>query len=92
MFSPQHVMCHVSRVTCNVSHVTFFSSFFLQSGEAYRLRVCYQRGLPRLVFILKTTCVTVTIMRTSAVMVVIMRTTGVMVTIMRTIGVVMVII
>ena len=47
------VMCHVSRVTCNMSHVTcpfFSSSFFLQSGEAYRWRVCYQRSLPRLVF------------------------------------------
>ena len=33
---------------CHVFH--FF--FFLQSGGAYRLRVCYQRGLPRLVFIL----------------------------------------
>ena len=38
-------MCHVAR------HVTFFSFFFGQSGEAYRWRVCYQRGLPRLVFI-----------------------------------------
>ena len=38
------------RVTCHVSHVTFFL-FFLQSGEAYRWRVCYQRGLPRLVSI-----------------------------------------
>ena len=28
-------MCHVSHVTCQVSHV---------------MRVCYQRGLPRLVF------------------------------------------
>ena len=48
-----HVMCHMSRVTCHVSHVTchFFSPFFFgQSGEAYRWRVCYQRGLPRLVF------------------------------------------
>ena len=35
------VMCHVSRVTCNLSHTKK-----LQSG---RLRVCYQRGLPRLV-------------------------------------------
>jgi hypothetical protein len=36
-------MCHVSHVTC---HIYFF---FGQSGEAYRLRVYYQRGLPRLV-------------------------------------------
>ena len=41
-----HVRC-VSRVTGQVSHVTFF---FWQSGEAYRWRVCYQRGLHRLVF------------------------------------------
>ena len=32
-----------------MSHVTFFFLFFGQSGEAYRWRVCYQRGLPRLV-------------------------------------------
>ena len=46
-----HVTCHISRVMCHVSHVTFF--FFLFSGqfsEAYRWRVCYQRGLPRLVY------------------------------------------
>ena len=46
--------CHVSRVTCHVSGVTchmyfLFFFFFGQSGEAYRWRVCYQRGLPRLV-------------------------------------------
>ena len=35
-------MCHMSRVTC---HIFFFG----QSGEAYWWRVCYQRGLPRLV-------------------------------------------
>ena len=45
------VTCHMSRVTCHVSHVIlFFFFFFRQSGEAYRWRVCYQRGLPRLVF------------------------------------------
>ena len=50
------VRCQVSRVTCHVSHVMCHMYFFLllfffsQSGEAYRLRVCYQRGLPRLVF------------------------------------------
>ena len=48
------VTCHMSRVTCHVSHVTchvshFFYFFFLQSGEASQGRVCYQRGLPRLV-------------------------------------------
>ena len=41
------VMCHVSRSTCHMSGVTFF---FRQSGEAYRWRVCYQRGLPRQVY------------------------------------------
>ena len=52
-----HVTCHVSCVTCHVSHVMchmpilLFIYFFLgQLGEAYRWRVCYQRGLPRLVF------------------------------------------
>ena len=59
MFTPlKRVMCHVSRVTghmsrvtCHVSHVTYQLLFFFgQSGEARRWRVCYQRGLPRLVF------------------------------------------
>ena len=53
-----HVTCHVSRVTCHLSHVIFLFYiyiFFLrkkigQSGGASRWRVCYQRGLPRLVF------------------------------------------
>ena len=49
------VTCHVSRVMCHVSHVTcnfnfFFLQNFLQSGGASRWRVCYQQGLPRLVF------------------------------------------
>ena len=52
-----HVMCHLSRVTCHMSRVACQVSqviiilifFFGQSGEAYRWRVCYQRGLPRLV-------------------------------------------
>ena len=48
-------MCHVLRVTCHVSHVTIFFLFIIifffgQFGEAYRWRVCYQRGLPRLVY------------------------------------------
>ena len=38
-----HMSRHVSRVTCHM--------FFGQSGEAYWWRVCYQRGLPRLVFL-----------------------------------------
>ena len=42
------VTCHVSRVTvtCHVSHGEKKSG---QSGKAFRWRVCYQRGLPRLV-------------------------------------------
>ena len=36
--------CYMSRVTCNIF-------FFFLSGEAYRWRVCYQRGLPRLVYL-----------------------------------------
>ena len=53
------VTCHVSRVTCHASHVPCHMSrvtchmlhFFLgQSGEGYRWRVCYQRGLHCLVF------------------------------------------
>ena len=52
-----HVTCHMSRVPCLVSHVMrhmshFFSFFsFRQSGEAYQWRVCYQWGLPCLVFL-----------------------------------------
>ena len=48
------VMCRMSRVMCHMSHVTchlFIYLFFGQTGEAYRWRVCYQRGLPRLVFL-----------------------------------------
>ena len=51
-----HVTCHMSHVTCHMSHVTCHMSrfiylffFFRKIGEAYRWRVCYQRGLPRLV-------------------------------------------
>ena len=49
-------MCHMSRVKCHMSHLTchnflfLFLFFFGQSGEAYRWRVCYQRGVPCLVF------------------------------------------
>ena len=57
MFTPHkksHVTCRMSRVTCHMSHVIclLFLLLFGQSGEAYRWRVCYQRGLPRLVFFL----------------------------------------
>ena len=45
----KRVTCHVSRVTCHMSHFFYFYFFFGQNGEAYRWRVCYQRGLPRLV-------------------------------------------
>ena len=38
-------MCQGSCVTCQASYF-----FFLQNGEANWWRVCYQRGLPRLVF------------------------------------------
>ena len=47
-------MFHVSGVTCQVSGVScnFIIFFFGKSGGASRRRVCYQRGLPRLVLIL----------------------------------------
>ena len=47
------VTCHVSLVTCHVSPVTCHMSHFCvcgQSGEASQGRVCYQRGLLRLVY------------------------------------------
>ena len=57
-----HVTCHVSPVTCHF-FITFFydkkrkkkkvvypTKIIGQSGGASRWRVCYQRGLPRLVF------------------------------------------
>ena len=55
MFHMSGVRCHVAHVTCQVSHVMYqlFSSFFFlfwQSGGASWWRVCYQQGLPRLVF------------------------------------------
>ena len=43
-----HVTRHMSCVTYNMSHKIYI--IFLQSGQASRLRVCYQWGLPRLVF------------------------------------------
>ena len=58
MFTPHHVShvtCDVSQVRYHVSGVTchiffLFFYFFLQIGWASLWRVCYQRGLPRLVF------------------------------------------
>ena len=46
------VRCQVSGVRCQVSGVTCHMSlfFFGQICEACRGRVCYQRGLPRLLF------------------------------------------
>ena len=46
-----YVTCHVSRVTCHMSRVTCQQQKSGQSGGASRSRVCYQRGLPRLVVI-----------------------------------------
>ena len=55
------VTCHLSPVTCKKIIFQHFNSLFLifkfflrkqkigQSGGASRWRVCYQRGLPRLV-------------------------------------------
>ena len=55
------VMCHMSHVTCHVSHITSKFFFHLKkklslkiigpSGGTSWWRVCYQRGLPRLVYI-----------------------------------------
>ena len=43
-------MCHVSRVTCHMSILFFyFTKKIGQSDGASWWRVCYQRGLPRLV-------------------------------------------
>ena len=46
-----HVTCHMSRVTCKMSKKKNIISYW-QIGEAYRWRVCYQWGLPRLVSII----------------------------------------
>ena len=48
------VVCHMSTVTCHVSHTKKYQIiqilFILrQSVTASRQRICYQRGLPRLV-------------------------------------------
>ena len=39
-----YVICHMSYVMCHMSIVRIF--LFLQSGEASRLRICYQQGYP----------------------------------------------
>ena len=48
-----HVTCQVSGVTCHLSGVRCHIFFFLQSDGASRWRVCYQRGRPRLVLVVK---------------------------------------
>ena len=45
MFHMSHVTCHMSRVIC---HMNFFGGVG-QSGGANWWRLCYERGLPRLV-------------------------------------------
>ena len=45
------VSCHMSRVTCDMSQFFLFIFIFSRTkGEAYQWRVCYQQGLPRLVY------------------------------------------
>ena len=53
-FQVSYVTCDVSRVTCDMSHVMWlnlFSSFFFYKflGGSW-WKICYQRGLPLLVF------------------------------------------
>ena len=43
-----HVLCHMSHAACK--NVIFLLIFFSQSGGAIWQRVCYRRGLPRVVF------------------------------------------
>ena len=43
------VACQVSRVTCHIPNIYKYIHFFLQVGGCTWLRVCFQRGLPRLV-------------------------------------------
>ena len=56
MFPVSQVRCHISLITCHVSHLSchmshIFSSFFLlEIGGVSWWRVCYQWGLPRLIF------------------------------------------
>ena len=46
-----HITYHVTHITCHMACVTCHFIFFFsgQSGGASWWRVCYQRGLPRLV-------------------------------------------
>ena len=49
------VICHVSCVTCHMSRFRcHMSDFFLQNGGDSRWKVCYQRGLPCVVFYIET--------------------------------------
>ena len=50
-----HVLCHVSLVSCHMWPVTCHMRqfFFWQNGWASKWVVCYQRGVPRLVYIEK---------------------------------------
>ena len=59
MFNPHHISCFtwfMSHVMCYMSHVKFHVSFVMlyvkkiQSQGASPRRVCYLRGLPRLVY------------------------------------------
>ena len=49
-----HVRCHMSLcmclVPCVMCYVSFIIYIFLQGGWVSWLRLCYQKGLPRLVF------------------------------------------
>ena len=64
-FHMSHVMCHISCVICTFSH--FLLNFFGQSFEASRWRVCYQRGLLRLVFFyhISTKCILALVVKSS---------------------------
>ena len=47
--------CHMSCVMCHMSHVKYhrwYLFLFFQRGEANQWRVCYQRGLTRLVLLI----------------------------------------
>ena len=50
MCQVSRVMCQVAHVRCHMSHLFFYFFIFFQSGGAIRWRVCYQWGLPRLVY------------------------------------------